>query len=749
MAQSRQLAAIMFTDIVGYTALMGEDEQKAFELLKRNRQIQKPLIEKFNGRWLKEIGDGVLASFNTVSDAVYCAKTIQKACINEPDLKLRIGIHEGEVVFEGVDVFGDGVNIASRLETLAPIGGILVSESVHKNILNKKEITTILVGERELRGVREPVRIYQVDVEGVEISEPKTSPSIASSNQVEHAGKKPPNKRKVIWGVAAIILMGLGYMFSVNTSGSETENISEMEIVEKSIAVLPFVSLSTDPEKQYLADGVMDAILLHLSKIENLRVITRTSVERYRNTTMTIPEIASELNVHHVLEGSFQKYGDKANLIVQLSNAQQNEDHLWANEYNRDWSDIFTVQSEVSQTIARELKAVITPEEKQLIEKIPTANLKAYDFYLKGESYLFRSLQVEDFRFAIRMFERAVEIDEKFTLAWVGLASASRNIYWYNYGNSEKQLAQIKQYLDRAMALDPDLKEVQLEAGWYYYQCKLNYPKALQIFEKLKSKHPNDYELSASIGFVYRRMGQFEMFLELMDRTILLNPSYWQVWFAAGETLTILGRYTEAENYLKTAIDLNPSAANIYILLARLHLATGNVDKARVLMETNQNVDGPVMYMTRSNIELIDRNYQEAISILESSPHDEFVSHKFYIPKSMQLGFIYYVMGEREIANIHFHQAREILEDKLNDLQDDSRLHSSLGLVYAGLGMATEAKAAGNRALEIMDSSVDALKGLYREVDMVRILMMISEYDEAVEKLEIQLQKMATFPLSC
>ncbi len=149
--QSRQLAAIMFTDIVGYTALMGEDEEKAFELLEKNRLIQRPLIQQYNGRWLKEIGDGVLASFTTVSDAVYCAGAIQKACRVQPDLKLRIGIHEGEVVFKGEDVFGDGVNIASRLEPLAPIGGILVSESVHKNLLNKTGIETEFLREENLK----------------------------------------------------------------------------------------------------------------------------------------------------------------------------------------------------------------------------------------------------------------------------------------------------------------------------------------------------------------------------------------------------------------------------------------------------------------------------------------------------------------------------------------------------------------------------------------------------------------------
>jgi class 3 adenylate cyclase len=165
MSQSRQLAAIMFTDIAGYTALMGEDEQKAFEILRKNRQLQKPLIEKYNGKWIKEIGDGMLASFSTVTDAVMCAGEIQKACNDIDDLKLRIGIHQGEVVFEDNDVFGDGVNIASRLQAIAPIGGIWVSESVHKNISNKKGINSKFVSEETLKNVKEPVRIYEVTVE--------------------------------------------------------------------------------------------------------------------------------------------------------------------------------------------------------------------------------------------------------------------------------------------------------------------------------------------------------------------------------------------------------------------------------------------------------------------------------------------------------------------------------------------------------------------------------------------------------
>ena len=207
----------MFTDIVGYTALMGKDEQRAFELLKRNRNVQRPIIDKFNGRWLKEIGDGVLASFDTVSDAVYCAKEIQETCKAEPDLKLRIGIHEGEVVFEGDDVFGDGVNIASRLEPLAPVGGILVSESVNRNLGNKKGIETNFIREETLRNVKDPIRIYAVKVEGLEAPDsiPKTSGLAApkSPESTEPPTRKLFNQMKIgLTAMGGLVILGLAYM---------------------------------------------------------------------------------------------------------------------------------------------------------------------------------------------------------------------------------------------------------------------------------------------------------------------------------------------------------------------------------------------------------------------------------------------------------------------------------------------------------------------------------------------------------
>src|SRR6266487_4907704 len=231
MSQSRQLAAIMFTDIVGYTALMGDDEQKAFELLEKNRELQKPIIEQFNGRWIKELGDGVLASFNTVSDAVHAAIKIQDACKVSGLFLLSIGIHLGEVVFENNDVFGDGVNIASRIQASATPGTIYISESVQKNVSNKKDITTRFVREENLKNVKETVRIYQVFPENIQPA---------------------------------------GYIHSTLHSAANING-------GKSVAVLPFVNMSNDPEQEYFCDGISEEIINSLAQLENLRVIARTS----------------------------------------------------------------------------------------------------------------------------------------------------------------------------------------------------------------------------------------------------------------------------------------------------------------------------------------------------------------------------------------------------------------------------------------------------------------------------------------
>src|ERR1700733_3909077 len=296
MAQFRQLAAIMFTDIVGYTALMGEDEDKAFEILRKNRQLQKPVIEKYNGKWIKELGDGVLASFPAVSDAVLCASEIQNVCNGNNEFKLRIGIHLGEVLFENEDIFGDGVNIASRLQSIAPIGGIWVSESVQKNISNKKEILTRFIREETLKNVKDPVRIYEV-----------ITNHLSLENEIKDLARSFPGK---------------------------------------SVAVLPFVNMSSDPEQEYFSDGISEEIINILAQIPSLKVPGRTSTFTFKGKNEDLRSIGQKLSVNTILEGSVRSAGNRIRITTQLINVQDGF-QIWSEKYERILTDVFEVQDEI------------------------------------------------------------------------------------------------------------------------------------------------------------------------------------------------------------------------------------------------------------------------------------------------------------------------------------------------------------------------------------------------------------------
>ena len=735
--QSRQLAAIMFTDIVGYTALMQQNEEKAIQAREKHRRIFNSITEKHKGRILQYYGDGTLSIFDSAIDAVKCGIELQLGFQEDPVIPVRIGIHTGDIIFSEEEIIGDGVNIASRIESLAVPGSVFISDKVYDEIKNQVSIETSMLSAFKLKNVEKPVQVYAISNVGLVVPSPDDIEGKVSAESTSIFEKEIPLRKKgqskilyTIFVVIAIVMVIITYQKFGDKKNRDEDNL------DKSIAVLPIKSLSDDPEKQYLADGVMDAITTHLAKIRELRVIARTSLERYKDQAKDVRDIGQELNVNFLLEGSFQMYGDDAMLTVQLINTNDGS-HIWSNEYEREWKDIFAVQSEVAQAIAKKIKVIITPGIKQEIESIPTSDLTAYDYYLRGNEYLQRSYDQQDYRYAIQMYQRATEIDPKFTLAWVGLAAASRFIYWMYYDRSEEQLLRIKKYLDKALTLSPQSKEVLLEEGKYHYHCKRDYPKALQILEKLESEYPNDDELYAWIGYVYRRMGEFRKSLEYHDHAILLNPSNWEYWLNAGITLVVLREYNNAEKYIKKAIDLNPSAYRPYMDLLNLYSVTGDVKKAKDFLKNNQEYnDHPVIKHKRSDIDILDGNYEEAIQITESLSDDEIKALDFYRSKHLQLGLIHHMMSNEKMAVKHFEAERIFLEEKIKELNNDSRLYSSLGIAYAGLGNKSKAIEAGKKAIEILGLNTDALWGFYTEMDMAKILLMVGEYDGVLSRIE-------------
>ncbi len=576
--QSRQLAAIMFTDIVGYTALMGEDEQRAFELLKKNRSVQRPIIEKHNGRWLKEIGDGVLASFNSVSEAVYCAKEIQKACENEPDLKLRIGIHEGEVVFEGDDVFGDGVNIASRLEPLAPIGGILVSEAVHKNLLNKKGIESTFIREEQLKNVREPVRIYQVKVEGVEPMVVNAEPSTATPLE----SPKSTAQRKVVFvvvGVIAILL--LSYFLFINQSPDQVIDESQLDITDKSIAVLPFVNMSNDPDQEYFSDGISEELLNALVKIQGLKVVGRTSSWAYKGTLKKdLKTIGKELGVTTILEGSVRKSGNFLRITAQLVNTEDGF-HLWSETYDIELivTEIFAVQDKITAEIVQALRIHLEDSVTSL-KFATTVNDDAYMVYLQARQKLsFRG--EENLVEAKELFEKAISLDPSFDQAYSGLGRTLALLPYFSVKYQANDVIDpAKDAANKSLELNPKNSESYSVLGNVAF-FEWDWPLADEMLNKALQLDPNNAEIYNMIGDYYLIVGNLTKAIEMESKALELDPLHAVNHHDLGMVYAAKGEWVNALRYATSAQNLHLDFSRNDLLLVKSFIKLGRLNEAK------------------------------------------------------------------------------------------------------------------------------------------------------------------------
>ncbi len=532
MPQSRQLAAIMFTDIVGYTALMGDDEQRAFEILNKNRKLQKPLIEQYGGKWIKELGDGVLATFSTVTDAVSCACSIISECKKAEGLQLRIGIHQAEVVFENGDVFGDGVNIASRLQSIAPIGGICISETVKNNVANRKEIKTAFIKEETLKHVKEPVRIYEVIIDFTEIQQP----SIILSN-------KEPAKI----------------------------------IPEKSIAVLPFVNMSSDPEQEYFSDGIAEEILNSLVHLKNLKVAGRTSSFQFKGKNIDLREVGEKLHVRTVLEGSVRKQGNRLRITAQLINVEDGY-HLWSERYDREMDDIFAVQDEIASKIAEYLKITFFGSYETKDEKKPTDNLEAYELFLKG-SFYHSKYTVEGVEKSIEYFKKAVELDPNYADAWWLLGLANNDMQLMLFLPSQERVETARYCAKKAIQIDETNSYAHYLLALIYMNNEWDWKKA-----GAEIQTGNKYNLNKSLYLLplegwYRSMvyGDFDFAVNRLQRGIENDPlSITLLLHLSMVYLYAVRDYTKARITLNRILELDSNYSKAWSLISFSWLFEGN-----------------------------------------------------------------------------------------------------------------------------------------------------------------------------
>ncbi len=395
----RKLAAIMFTDIVGYTALMARDEEAARRARTRHEAVVRPMVERYHGQWLERTGDETLSSFASALDAVSCALTVQAELDGDPDLRLRIGIHHGDVTFDADGVSGEGVNVAARVRPIAEPGGICITEDVHHSVRGRPGLEFEPLGEQEFKNVDHPVAVFAA------------SGTAAPPRPVAEAKRTALPRAGFALAVLVLIALAIGWWLA---------RPSAVLPPIRSIAVLPLENLSGDPEQEYFTAGMTEALISDLAKIASLSVVSRTSVMQYAGARKPLPEIALELGADEVVEGSVLRAGRGVRVSVQLIDARRDR-HLWSQSYERDLSDILRLQSEVARAVAREVQLKLAPTDQASLTSTRPVNPEAYEAYLKG-LYLFGKQGASNHRRAIQLLEQAVEADPDSAPAWAALA---------------------------------------------------------------------------------------------------------------------------------------------------------------------------------------------------------------------------------------------------------------------------------------------------------------------------------------
>jgi TolB-like protein/Tfp pilus assembly protein PilF len=664
---TRRLAAIMFTDIVGYTSLMGKDEEYAIEILAINREIHNTILSRYRGTLIKEMGDGILASFSSNSDAVRCALEIQEEAKAE-NIKLRIGIHEGEMIFTGDDVLGDGVNVASRLEELAEEGCINISWAVYKDIKNKTGISAEFVEEKTLKNVEEPVKVYKVTCEqdylvkkSVEDREPKISV------------KRLPY---YVFALAFIVIAALFIWFR-----PEKQPVINLQ---KSIAVLPFETITKDSASQYIAEGVREAILNNLQKIKDLEVGSRTSSETYRNSPKRIPEIASELNVASVMEGSAQKFGDQIRITVQLIDGKTDK-HIWSENYDREWGDIFLIYSEIAEEVARALQVVITPEEKQKIDAVPTKNVTAYDYILQGRQeqwkYWLKGDTIALGR-AENLYDKALKLDPDYALGW----DKKGSIYWeHNYSKEyfkENYMDSVLWYCEKAITLDPDLGDPYLVKGMVYHY-RGNIESATNYFEKTfelaESQNNNITSREAlwRLGFLYLYKKDYVEGISLIQDAVQRakgSPNdYSHLLHRLGYAYLLIGEYEKAESYYIQSNTLRGHDLRICYFYTHMGNSQASIDCALAYYQTNSS-DQYCIYLLANNYLQI-RDFESSLTYfqrLRNITKEEEYIQGIYLYRE---GFTLIQLGREE-------EGEKLIEDQLILLDKSKKLGRPDGYDY-------------------------------------------------------------------
>ncbi len=597
-----QLAAILFADIVDYSAMIQEDEQSAVEKVNHFREVLEIIAGELNGKIIQFYGDGCLVLFNSSTDSAEFAKLLQADLNEEPKVPVRIGIHMGDVLFHQENVFGDVVNIAFRIQALAPVGGIYISEMVYRNIVNKQGLDCLYIRDEKLKNILEPMRIYEV-----------------------LTANSKPVPRQIAEDVAP-----------------------QKSISKTSIAVLPFFNMSSVQDQEYFSDGLTEDIISQLSKIKAFKVVSRTSVMQYKKNPKPVKDIARELDVTVILEGSVQRSQDKVRITAQLIDAVTDE-HLWADSYDRDLRDIFSIQREVAMAIAEVLNTTLTPQETRQLDQTPTTNLQAYDLYLRGK-FLVEKRNKTDLVIARELFGEAIVKDSNFANAFSGLAVTYLLASFRGYEDPDRMLWLARQYINTALSLDPSSGEAQAALGYWYHQ-KFDWHAAEITYRRSIDMNPNQSNVYLWLAILLEGKGEHEEALEIYNKGIAINPSWDYLLRNMIRCLANAGNQEKAIELQKNFMEKNVGEPDIQ--------NEWNADLARLYWSTGNKADAMVSALKAGDKGLIHFFHNGDHSILQKQADEKYqqLKEKSEYVSKLWMGMDYARSGNREKALECFNNA--------------------------------------------------------------------------------------------
>ena len=649
MSQSRQLADIMFTDILGYTALMQENEQKAVALIKHYNTALNETVSLHEGKVLNYYGDGSLCTFPSATEAINCAMDLQKKLQSDPVVPLRIGLHIGEVFFEDGKALGDGVNVASRIQSLGQANTILFSKEIYDKVKNHPEFKAVSLGQFDFKNVDEPLEVFALANEGLIV--PKRE-QMSGKLKKELSKKKNIIRRNLTIAASVLILLIAGVFLYLKYFNQQNNT------VEKSIAVLPFVDMSAAKDQEYFSDGLSEELLNLLSKISELKVIGRTSSFSFKGKNEDLRSIAQKLGVAHILEGSVRKDRNKIRVTAQLIKATDGS-HLWSETYDRDLEDIFKLQDEIAGEVVKQLKLKLLNTASNAASA--SINTEVYNLILQG-NYFSEKRDKESLAKALDYYLKALAIDSLNPRSWaaVGKCYILQTSWSWIDRNEGIQKASIA--ANKSIDLDETLAEGHRVLGEVkMYDFDWNGAEA--EYQKVLNLEPGNADVLRIIGFLYRCTGRIEEGIQFNKKSIALDPLKGITYFNYGQILYYANRFEEAIEAYKKVLELNPNFPRAHIFLGKVYLLQGKPEMA--LTEMLQEADGPW-----KNFGLILAYHALGRKTETDKLFSDFIS-RFQKKEMYQIAEIYAYRGEKDKAFDYLEKYYIAREGRLTYLKGD------------------------------------------------------------------------------